>query len=93
MGAEYSTKRDRHSFRATAKAGRGIQDTSENYLIWLLVTNYEQTKETFENLDEPMKQNILSALDVDEFFGSPMLGEIHINTLSDLQKDELSEQI
>ena len=78
----------------TARPGRGAQeDTSENYLTWLLVTNYQQTKETFENLDEPTKQNILSALGEDKFFGSPMLGEMHITTLSSVEKDELSEQI
>ena len=53
MGAEYSKNKNRHKFRVQCRHGRGQEtDTTEQYLEWLLITNFNETKEAFENADE-----------------------------------------
>ena len=94
MGAEYSKNKNRHKYRAQTRHGRGQDaDTTEQYLEWLLITNYNETKGAFDNADEQVKQNVLAALDRETFFEAPFLVEMHLNIMSNEEKDEFSEQI
>ena len=94
MGAEYSKNKNRHKFRVQTRSGRGQEtDTTEQYLEWLFITNFKETKEAFENADEQVKQNVLTALNRETFFEAPFLVEMHLTIMTNTEKDEFSEQI
>ena len=73
---------------------RGVaEDTTEAYLQWLLVHNFEQVRSRFIVCTEREQREILDLVSLEAFPDAPFIFEMVITGLDDKSKEKLQESL
>ena len=100
MGSQLACCRQRGSSfglsrgNATKLGTRGSSDlTTEEYLINLLVDNFDSVKKSYDEADLETQVRVLSLINQEEFFLMKEIMEMHINSLTNEEIEEFAKEV